>query len=405
MRDGWKQVTLGELFAPMNDRLGDHDTEPEVFSVTKHDGIVRASDYFEKRIASRDLSTYKVVPPGAFVYSTIHIDEGSIARSNFDAAGVVSPMYTVMRVTNEEVDPRFLELALRAPRMLRTYLEQAVGTVNRRRSLIFKRFSQIKLDLPPPVEQRWIVDLVSSIDLAMRRTSDAVRALSAAQSSIRDEVLMSAPTRIRLGDCLESIDSGKSPKTLGRPPGVGERAVVALNAVQPARFLPAEAKAVDSATVMPEAARVTKGDVLMTRSNTPERVGFVCRVHDDHQGLYLSDLVLRLHATPDELDGGYLVHALSSTQSRRMIQGAASGTSDSMKKISRTKIREFTIPSFPVPEQREIGRLLDSFVSAAVHAESALESLRQVRGAALSDLLSGENSLPDSYDRFLEEVS
>src|SRR2546426_849162 len=69
-------IALGELCIPLSDRAG--TTDYEVLSVTKHRGIVAASDYFNQPVASRDLAKYKVLHPGDFAYSTIHIDEGAI---------------------------------------------------------------------------------------------------------------------------------------------------------------------------------------------------------------------------------------------------------------------------------------------------------------------------------------
>ena len=90
MHDGWRKASLGELFVAHADRLGAHDVEPPVLSLSKYDGIVRADEYFDKRIASRDLGAYKVVRQDDWAYSTIHIDEGSIARNKLGVAGVMA---------------------------------------------------------------------------------------------------------------------------------------------------------------------------------------------------------------------------------------------------------------------------------------------------------------------------
>src|SRR5690349_16491551 len=119
-------VRLGDVCRVINVRLGASEAEPEVFSVTKHEGIVLAKDYFNHRVASRNLTKYKVVEPGQFAYSTIHIDEGSVGRNRFTFAGVVSPMYTVFEVVDERVvHPDFLESLLRMPQMIAIYKAKA----------------------------------------------------------------------------------------------------------------------------------------------------------------------------------------------------------------------------------------------------------------------------------------
>ena len=81
MCEGWCDVPLGDLFAQTSTRAREVE-EPPVFSITKYDGVVLAADYFDKRIASDSIANYKVLEPEDWAYSTIHIDEGSIARNN-----------------------------------------------------------------------------------------------------------------------------------------------------------------------------------------------------------------------------------------------------------------------------------------------------------------------------------
>ena len=68
MREAWRSVNLGCLFKADNRRLGSVADEPPVFSLSKHDGLVLASEYFDARVASADLRQYKVVPPGGWAY-------------------------------------------------------------------------------------------------------------------------------------------------------------------------------------------------------------------------------------------------------------------------------------------------------------------------------------------------
>jgi type I restriction enzyme, S subunit len=97
----WQQITLGRLFSADNSKLGPNAVEPTVMSLYKYAGFVRADEYFDKRIASEKLDGYKPVEPGGWAYSTIHVDEGSIARNNLGETGVISPMYTTLKWRGE----------------------------------------------------------------------------------------------------------------------------------------------------------------------------------------------------------------------------------------------------------------------------------------------------------------
>ena len=94
-----------------------------------------SDEYFDKRIASANLDAYKPILQDGWAYSTIHIDEGSIARNTLGCPGVISPMYTTMRWISEDDEPTFFELLLRSPQMLAKYRDNAQGSINRRRIL------------------------------------------------------------------------------------------------------------------------------------------------------------------------------------------------------------------------------------------------------------------------------
>ena len=158
------RTTLGNLFALNNQKLGDYDSEPDIFSISKHDGIVLADNYFNFRVASKALAGYKVLGPNDWAYSTIHIDEGSIARNNSSLTGVVSPMYTTLSWTGVDAIPEYLEILLKSKVAIDKYLSNSQGSLNRRRSLSFQRFSSIEFALPPISEQLALVELIKQID-------------------------------------------------------------------------------------------------------------------------------------------------------------------------------------------------------------------------------------------------
>ena len=134
MPKGWESIALGSVFELSNKRLGNYSDEPEIFAISKYEGVVLAHEYFEKRIASKSLYGYKLIDSGDWVYSTIHIDEGSIAVNHHPFPGVVSPMYTSMSWKSVDNLSQYFELLLKSEVALKVYVANAQGTVNRRRT-------------------------------------------------------------------------------------------------------------------------------------------------------------------------------------------------------------------------------------------------------------------------------
>jgi type I restriction enzyme, S subunit len=168
-------------------------------------------------------------------------------------------------------------------------------------------------------------------------------------------------------------------------------------------FRTAEAKTLPTETEAHQDAAVNRGDVVISRSNTAERVGLVAYVEANPGRRLLSDLTWKLVPAPG-VDPRYLAYALSWSGARRAIARAASGTSGSMKKLNRSKLRAVEIPLPEPAEQRAVAELIDAARVLTGQSAAATARLRSLRGAALTALLSGRHEIPQSYDRFVEHA-
>ena len=130
-----------------------------VLSMTMHDGLVFQNDKFNKTIASKDRSDYKVVNRNQLVIS-FPIDEGVLAAQRIVDAGIVSPAYGIWDINQELILPEFLEYALRCDRALSYYKAQLRGSTARRRSLPTPTLLAYTVPLPDISEQEHILNVV-----------------------------------------------------------------------------------------------------------------------------------------------------------------------------------------------------------------------------------------------------
>ncbi len=156
----WGYRRIGELAVEVSQKLGDEEPYP-VLSCTKHKGLVDSLAYFNKQVFSADTSTYKVVPRGSFVYATNHIDEGSIGYQDLYDFGLVSPMYTVFKA-NDEVDDAYLFALLKTEHYRQIFASATNASVDRRGSLRWKDFRNLRIPLPSIEEQRAIAKVLAS---------------------------------------------------------------------------------------------------------------------------------------------------------------------------------------------------------------------------------------------------
>lgn len=116
-----------------------------VLSVTNSAGFVLAEDQFAHRVASADLSNYKIVRRGQYAYNPSRINVGSIARLDDWADGALSPMYVVFRV-HGGIDSDFFGHWLRSTEARQRIALAAQGSV--RETVSFDDLGSILIPVP-----------------------------------------------------------------------------------------------------------------------------------------------------------------------------------------------------------------------------------------------------------------
>ncbi|MBR3625113.1 MAG: restriction endonuclease subunit S [Bacteroidaceae bacterium] len=133
-----------------------------VYSVTNSQGFCK--DYFGKEVASKDKSSYKVVPYGFFAYNPSRINVGSIDWQHYENKVIVSPLYNVFGVNTNLARQEYLSFYFKS-RLVSDYINTlAKGTV--RLNVPLSTLGSFPISIPPLSEQQRIVselDLLSSI--------------------------------------------------------------------------------------------------------------------------------------------------------------------------------------------------------------------------------------------------
>lgn len=101
----------------------------------------------------------------------------------------------------------------------------------------------------------------------------------------------------------------------------------------------------------------------------------------------------------------FLAEAMCSSSVRDQVVASASGTSASMRKINKTKIRSYTVPAPPLEEQHRALRVIESVRQCLIAAQQQEERLKQLRSRLLGCVLDGSCELPETYDRFLTDAA
>lgn len=211
----WNLTPLDLVFKPVNIRMKDFVVEGNdlpILSMTRTNGLVRQSEKFDRRVASRDTSNYKIVKKGQLVYG-FPIDEGVIAIQHRYPVGAVSPAYHVWE-PKIEIDLNFMDHMLKTSFMINAYLMFSSNVVERRRNLSPKDFLQIRVPLPPLPEQRAIAHVLSTVREAIEATERVIIAARELKRSLMKYLFTYGPVPIDQADQvpLKETEIGEVPE-------------------------------------------------------------------------------------------------------------------------------------------------------------------------------------------------
>jgi type I restriction enzyme S subunit len=168
MRDGWEQVSLGELttkrvdFSPIV-----ASTEYPVVGVQRSGWGLLARDV--GRGDSMKFSKLMRLNANDLVYRVITAFEApsTVVDASFAGSYVTPQTFPVFRIDSSRLLPGFMRLHTTSPVFHEAMSERCTGTVLRRKTISVGAFQSIPINLPPLAEQRRIVDLIGSLDKAI----------------------------------------------------------------------------------------------------------------------------------------------------------------------------------------------------------------------------------------------
>jgi type I restriction enzyme S subunit len=203
----------------------------------------------------------------------------------------------------------------------------------------------------------------------------------------------------RIKFVTDSIDQGSSPIAANTPAGPDELGVLKLSAVSKGRFKREENKALRGMDEEEQLLALRKGDVLITRGNTPELVADVACVPYDEPNLLLPDLIYRLRVQEKKVLPAYLTSFLTTDAARVQIRRDARGSSGSMVKVSQGHALDWLSPLPPLREQTEIvdylERAEERFQSITREVSSSLSLLSERRAALITAAVTGQIPLQE----------
>ena len=285
-----KRVPLGKFVTEYSVRNKNNEDIP-VYSVTNSQGFCR--EYFGKEVASKDKTTYKIVPYGYFAYNPSRINVGSVDWQRCEAQVIVSPLYNVFSVS-DELDRQFLYYFLKSNIGRQMIRAKAAGSV--RDNLKLDMLKEMTIPDSSLDDQRHCVATLDNLQYLielrkkqLNELDDLVKARFVEMFGIYPSNQMGWETGkirdtvadVRYGSSRPAVDGGKYP-------------YLRMNNITYGGELDlSDVKRIDVPENELDKCTVRRGDVLFNRTNSKELVGKTC-VYDRDEMMVLAGFVIRV---------------------------------------------------------------------------------------------------------------
>lgn len=356
---------------------------------------------------------------GQLTYSKIRVKQGSFCVISADLPTVaVSAEYPVYEIETQRISPVFLGLLLRSGYMKGVLDGLAHGSSTKTR-IHPEQFEALQIPVPPMDVQHAIVtqweqaqaEVQRAEALATEREAQAQAGFLAAlglsasvqpqdkrrafalnfsamerwgvgvnQPGDKFDVTQGIYPVIALGDVIADLSNGWSPQCLNRPVQGDEWGVLKLGAVSFGTFDPTENKAMPEGLKPMPSLEIKVGDWLISRANITRLVGACALVDKTPPHLLLCDKIFRAVWRSDSPAlPAYLDAVLKLPHLRRQIEAALTGTSPTMKNISKPALLALRLPLPPLGIQKF---LVQAIAQARTEAAQLRQQAAQVREQA-----------------------
>jgi type I restriction enzyme S subunit len=172
--EDWEEKTLGEIIKEISEKTTISNQYKIVSSTVK--GLIFQDEYFNRDIASKDNSGYKIIRLNNLVLSPQNLWMGNINFNDKFPVGIVSPSYKIFEFNLDIVIPLYCKYYLLTDLMIKKYEQCSVmGASVVRRSLDINLFYELNIFLPSIAEQTKIANFLTAIDEKIELVSNQIK--------------------------------------------------------------------------------------------------------------------------------------------------------------------------------------------------------------------------------------
>ena len=191
-------------------------------------------------------------------------------------------------------------------------------------------------------------------------------------------MLPSGWKRVKLSDFIKSLDAGVSVNSVDEPASNNKIGILKTSCVSSGTFNPNENKTVVEADLNRVSTPVKADRIILSRMNSPSLVGANAYVEKDYSNLYLPDRLWQLEPYSNKMSMRWLSYVLCRQETKSIFLNMATGTSNSMKNITKEDVLNLKVIFPPFEEQKKIAETLSVWDKAIEKTEKLIEAKETV---------------------------
>lgn len=260
------QIKLGDFLREICIKTVVNNEYPVLTS--SKNGIYLQSEYFNKQVASKDNTGYKIIKKGQFTYRAMS-DTGEFYPNMLKCVdvGIVSPAYPVFEITNRDIIyPQYLQYFFRSNTF--RYNISGLEQGSTRTSIKFNKMKNIKIKLPPLLEQKKVIMILDRVGSLISKRQEQLKYFDELTKSLFIEMfgdLVKGKYEIKkLKDISKKISDGIHSKPEYTKTGRPFLSVVNINKGK-VNFEDCKYVSEESFQKMIKSTHPEKGDILYTK--------------------------------------------------------------------------------------------------------------------------------------------
>lgn len=281
--------------------------------------------------------------------------------------GICSAHAMVLRAKPDVVLPEFLPFFMQSDLFMKRAVEISVGSLSP--TINWKTMAVQIFALPSVEEQQSAIALLRASADHRYTLEDVYVSAGRMLQALKDSLLGQNGSEIAKSHLLGDLLLGSPESGCSAPPKDAATGcfVLGLAALSREGYVSGEFKPVEPTSKM-VAAKLSTGNLLISRSNTVDRVGFVGIFSDKRDDVSFPDTMMRLRPNPALVRPEFLEALLQTTSAREYLMRIAAGTSASMKKINRANLLQMrlNVPSLDAQDSA-LGQLQELTKAMAAH--------------------------------------